>query len=40
MYCKLIFPVIPKRKEVSQKIEQPLAGAGGATNPDGSKIAM
>ena len=37
MYCKLIFPVIAKRKEVSQKIEQPLAVVGGAINPEGSK---
>ena len=28
---------MPKPKEVSQKIEQPLAGVGGAINPDGSK---
>jgi hypothetical protein len=27
-------------KDVSQRIEQPLAGVGGAINPDGSKIAM
>ena len=26
--------------KVVQKIEQPLAGVGGAINPDGSKIAM
>jgi hypothetical protein len=29
-----------ENKEVNQKIEQPLAEAGGATNRDGSKIAM
>jgi len=29
--------VIAKRKEVSQKIEHPLAEAGGLINPDGSK---
>jgi len=26
--------------KVSQRIEQPLVGVGGAINPDGSKIAM
>ncbi len=37
--CELIFSD-NQTKEVSQKIEQPLAGVGAATNPDGSKIAM
>ena len=35
--CNLFFIFSDtKTKEVSQKIEQPLAGLGGAINPDGS----
>jgi hypothetical protein len=39
--CKVSrFFLMLKLEEVSQRIEQPRAGVGGAINPDGSKIAM